>query len=235
MECQVCNIRSAIGVCEESQQMICEECSIPCYSCGKRIASNKGHVTKNGHVYCTPCFRERAARRGQRAQQREEEASAERARPGAPPDQAEEEEVFDETMVISRWRTRPPWQWSLILGAAAILAMGLFIVFPSMRVGVRVGNVFLPVASLLLVLPIMALAWGLIGLLGREYAQDPNRNRVFMGLALAVVAFGMAFFALQPPPLPPEMQELTRSRPQFQSEQERAEWRARFLQGEREP
>lgn len=232
MECQVCNIRSAVGACEESQMLICEECSVPCYKCGKRIANTKGHVTKSGHIYCTPCFKERAARRSGRDVSREE---AKPARGGLIPEgDAKEAEVVEEEAVLSKFRGVEPWKLSLYGGAASLLMMLFFVFFPSYR-GVRTpGEGYFPIFVLLALIPAVAgLGWAAAAFLSKQSEFDPSRNRALIGVALAIGAFVTSAFAMQAPPLPPELQMLRGDGDQTRTDQERQERRQRFLGGNR--
>jgi len=230
VECDVCKVRSAVGQCEESNVLVCEECSTTCSQCGKRIASSKGHISKSGNVYGGSCHEERAARRAARHHRRE---AVEEPGPGGglipvgtggPPD----DEVLEEEAVLSQWRTAAPWKWSLGFGILGIVLMIVFIAFPSIR-GIRLSaNFYFPFAVLMLIIPIFALVWAYIGYRNRQFTDDANRG--IYGAALAVVTIVLAFWASQSPPPPEELLAIEGTRDEAGDVQQ---WRQEFLQDRR--
>jgi hypothetical protein len=240
VECQVCQVRSAIGRCEESNKLVCEECSTGCYRCGKRIAVTAGHQTKSGHLYCTPCYKERADRKAGRSRQAEggenlglidDEPQVAR-RPGAP--EAEQEEAVEET-VLSRWEPPAPWKMSLYLAGAAILLSLFFMFFPGYRTisfGATAAVRYIPLGLFGLLLAAMAVAWSVIGLLGQRFLEQ--RTYSFIGLFAAIVA-GILSIAVTKPPVVSDLDAIPGSAQsrQFTSDTEREQYRNQFLSGQK--
>src|SRR5690606_3190393 len=63
MECTLCNIRSAVGTCNDCHTMVCEECGVQCEHCGKWACPQHVYMTSSGKTLCLPCQEERRARR----------------------------------------------------------------------------------------------------------------------------------------------------------------------------
>ena len=211
-----------------------------CYHCAKRIAVTAGHQTKSGHLYCTPCYQERAARRASREQRKEGEGAVGLIDDAAPrrsthEPQAEPEQAVDEEAILSRWEPPAPWKMSLLLGLTGILLSVFFMVFPGYRaIPISAGSTiaYLPLGLVGLFLAGIGILWAMIGLMSLQYIEQ--RSRSIMGLVLAIVAGVMAVFVTKPPPMSSTQAELrgNAQERQFGSEAERAAWRQRFLGGD---
>lgn len=238
MECDFCQIRSAVGRCEETNKLVCEECSIGCYKCGKRIAVTAGHETKSGHVYCTTCFKERAARKSGR------DPNAMAAGGGLIQDdvvrrpkggeEAPPEEVFDEEMVLAKWKPPAPWKMSLYLALVALAMCVFFVVFPSFSV-IPLGSRNIPLGLVAIFLAVVGALWAVVGVVAEQFAEDKSRSFIGLGLAVLAAVAGIVV-AMRPIPLSDAEAELRGGDrpPQFNSEAEREAWRQQFLQGGRE-
>jgi hypothetical protein len=242
VECQVCQVRSAIGRCEESNKLVCEECSTGCYRCGKRIAVTAGHQTRSGHLYCTPCYKERADRKAARVRQDEPNENMGliqdqvaprpgRAVPGEPPDQEVDE------VILSQWEPPAPWKMSLYLALAAILLSFFFMFFPDYRTIPLSGGgtkSYIPLGLLGILLSVIGAVWAVIGLTNVRFIEQ--RTQTIIGLVLTLIAGVMAISVTKPPPLSDAESALTGSATprQFGSEAEREQWRQNFLGGQRQ-
>lgn len=85
----------------------------------------------------------------------------------------------------------PPWKLSRILAILGILIMAVLYFFPELRRFNAPWDPAYPTAYFALLLPIFALLWGFIGLVGKQFQDD--RKRCWSGLILSVVAIGMAY------------------------------------------
>lgn len=234
VECQICQIRSAVGRCDETNQLVCEECSVACYRCGKRMATTAGHQTKSGHIYCTPCFQARAAKRaGHEAPVAQglipdEGPVAARGPAGTAPVAEIEEEA-----VLARWEPPAPWKMSLYLGLVGIALAVFFMLFPGYRSLPLTNGNYIPLGLVGLLLGAIGVVWAVIGLMSPRFVDTRTRN--YVGLGIAVVAAILSLTVMQPPPMSSAEAELRGgNRPrQFQNDAERAQWRQKFLGGQR--
>lgn len=232
VECEVCKVRSAVGRCEDTHALVCEECSTGCYSCGKLVVASKAKITKSGHAYCGACYEKRAARKAGRQQQSEQGSAVQQGAVAPGTNQAEgEAEGQEEVVVLSKWTAPPPWKMSAILAGVALVVMVLLLVFPSVAV-IPLGSSYVYTAVPLLFIPILAVVWAIIGLVSREHYYE--RPRCYIGMGLAVLAFVVAVFTMKPPAASIEQELLRGNRQTDMTPEQRAEWRQRMLSGQRD-
>lgn len=223
MECQVCNTRSSIGYCEESRALVCEVCSTSCYKCGKLLRKDIVHLSeRSGHEYCSSCWAEREARHGgpkKSAATSEGGTSFESLmstpKAGIDPEGAAiadalEDDAEEENRLLSAsaWRPPPPWKLSF---QAAFLGLGaiLFVyVFPSFyRITLPGGGEILT-PYILLIVPILAVVWGVVGMMSMDYMAD--KTRCLVGIFVGCLTATLCLAALRTDPAEKGKQELYR-------------------------
>jgi hypothetical protein len=193
MDCSVCGIRSAVGSCAECHAPLCEECGIICDECGAMVCPKHAHKTRSGKQLCTSCYEERKARRAKRrASESVEEAE------GVLTAGREEEAGEEEILTVSMRQPPPPWKLSLysaLLGVAVIL---LLLIFPSLRNVALSGETLLAVPYLVLIIPAIAIFWGIVGLVGAQYYE--NRQKNLYGILISVVVIVLCVVAVRTDP-----------------------------------
>lgn len=199
MECTICNIRSAVGTCNDCRTMVCEECGVQCDHCGKWACPQHVYMTSSGKTLCLPCQEERRARRAA-AKRRAE--GYETPIPGAPAEgmiTPAEQEVEEEQAILtaSVRQPPPPWKLSLYTAALALVLVGILFVFPGLR-RIPFGTAHLATPYLLMIIPIIAVFWGVLGMMREE--MQAERNRSLMGIGLAIAAAVLMVIAVQTDP-----------------------------------
>lgn len=213
MECQVCKTRSSVGYCEETRDLVCEVCSVSCYKCGKLLRKDVAHKSeRSGHLYCAACWEEREARRGNRksAATAEGGTSFEALMGGAPDEdpeaaaiaqkalEGEDEDGERRVLTASAWRPPPPWKLSFqaaFLGLAAILFVYLFPSFYRVQLPGG-GEILTP--YILLVVPTLAIVWGVVGIMSMDYMADKTRCAV--GIFVGCLTAALCLAALRTDP-----------------------------------
>lgn len=92
----------------------------------------------------------------------------------------------------------PPWKLSLYTGAIGLILMALIYVFPELRRLETPWNPSLPTAYILVVLPIFGLLWGIVGLIGKQFAGE--RHKAWTGLVLSALTVGLAYVVMTTDP-----------------------------------
>lgn len=233
MECEVCKVRSAVGRCEDTQVLVCEECSTGCYGCGKLVVASKAKITKSGHAYCGACYEKRAARKAGRLQEAQAGAAAGTQKgliPTGGEQAGEEGEGVDEIVVLSKWTAPPPWKMSAMLAGVGLAVMLILLAFPSLAV-IPLGSGFVYTAVPLLFIPALAIVWAVIGFVSKEHYFD--RSKCYLGIGLAVVAIVLSFLTMNPPAASLDKEMLQGARPAGMTPEQREEWRQRMLSGQR--
>jgi len=224
MECQVCKIRSSIGYCEETRALVCEVCSVTCHHCGKLIQREIAHVSPNsGHSYCTKCWEERQARRGARKKhestprpEKGGDTSFEALEAGtAAPVDADVPDVVPEEdderiLMASAWKPPPPWKLSFQAAITGLIAIVVLLLFPSFHRVVLPGGIVILTPLVLLVIPIVAILWGVVGLTSMDYMSD--RTRCILGIGIGVLTIVMCVYALSKNPPEKQMQKIEYTR-----------------------
>jgi len=257
MECQVCHQRSSIGYCEETTQLVCEECSGSCYKCNGLIANGAGHTSpKSGHLYCSACWEERQRRRkshkksssGDHKPEDPPDGTALDALKSAEPAPHEEserdhldaledaEEVDDEeaALITSAWRPPPPWKLSFQTGVIGLIAIIIIYIFPSLyRVPLSANSEILT-PYIILIIPILAIIWGISGVLSMDYMTDKTRS--LAGLSMGIITVALILYAVTHDPYASQNQslvEMQRTRDGMTREELRV-WRNNILDKHRQ-
>jgi hypothetical protein len=194
MDCLVCNTRSAVESCAICHTLLCEVCAAKCEMCGKQVCPEHVHKTHSGRNVCLPCQEKRvAARHGREAGAQKPEKDAEAAAAAAAG--AQEQEAEWEVLTESVRKPPPPWKLSLYVACAGVALAILLFIFPSLCRIMLPGGRYLPTSYALLIVPAMALFWGVVGMFGKEYQGDRPRCFIGMGVALlaAVLLIGTVF------------------------------------------
>jgi hypothetical protein len=230
MECVLCNIRSAVGTCAECQMMICEDCGVQCERCAKWACPEHVYMTSSGKTLCTPCQEERRARHEAARRRAEGHAAAEDAHEGVlTPQDLEVEEVT--VLTESVRQPPPPWKLSLYTAVVALGFVAVVFIFPGLRRIPLPGGTFLPTPYLLLIIPLIAVFWGVVGYLREELQSE--RNRSMIGVGLAILATVLMFVAVQTDPARRAELEALRAQTERQTmtPAERERRRLEMLQG----
>ena len=223
MECSICKVRSAVGGCAVCQAMLCEECSIPCATCGKLVCPEHLQETRSGRRLCAKCFDEREARREQRravAEGRVEEPAAADV----------DKEIEEEAVVLAGRRAPDPWQWSVFAALGAIAIALIILLFPSLR-RISLGpTAYIPTPLILVLIPIISVIWAIVGLSDERYFEDRNKCFAGLGLALLSVLLGIVAWATDPAAKAEQTTVSTQGQRETMTPEELAEWRKKNLE-----
>ena len=231
MECSVCNTRSSVGYCVECQTLLCEVCSIACEHCGKIVCPEHQNETRSGRRLCGACFSAREAKKAERQAGRGGQGGTGlQDLEGAP---AVEEERADATHAVLKESARKPlepWQLSFYGAIAGVAVTCLILLVPSLRQVPLSGTNSLPTGYIFLLIPLFAIAWGVVALINPKYRR--NRSRAVAGIAVAMVAAVLSIIAIRTAPdLNVEIQSYSESqaRPEGADEGAVADWREGVL------
>jgi len=196
MECTVCGVRSAVDSCAVCSTLLCEECGAVCEQCQKRVCPDHTKQSRSGKIFCETCYEEREERR----RRRREGAAADEAGSGTSLealDHAGEEEDFT-VLTASAQRGIEPWKMSIYVALFGVLLIGLTFLIPALRGFSTSGGTYVPIPYFFVIVPLIALIWGCVGLFGRAYLHEKVRN--LPGIALALIAIGLAYLSVQTDP-----------------------------------
>ena len=70
MECNVCDIRPALGKCPGCGKSVCVACGVKCQGCGGVVCKEHVTVTPHGRSLCPKCWARREAKRREAREQR---------------------------------------------------------------------------------------------------------------------------------------------------------------------
>lgn len=215
MECLVCNVRSSVTFCTECQALLCEACGATCNECSKPICPKHTQVSRSGRVLCTQCHAEYLAKTMDGA-----------SLFGAPVESALRRRRQEQV-----WQPPPVWKFSLytgIVGVIAVLVAWLVPYFQVIDLG-AIGRV--PSLYIVMVIPVIAIAWAITGLLSRREIDGKWLNAV--GLLLGLASVGLGFYGIQKTVITVEAPPPTRLTERLREElspEERAEWRREMLE-----
>ncbi|MBI5094136.1 MAG: hypothetical protein HZB26_17050 [Candidatus Hydrogenedentes bacterium] len=195
MECSICLVRSSVGYCSACQILLCDECGISCTKCGKLVCSQHVHETRSHKQLCPECMEERKTRAAERAAVADagESTSLEALQEEQPAD------VASEALLASVRQPPPPWKLSAITAGAGVAVMLVLLFFPAMRhvdLPGTAGLLYIPYFVMLV--PLIAIAWGIAALTGADYVLD--RPKAYIGLGLSIVCIIMGVVAVQTDP-----------------------------------
>jgi hypothetical protein len=188
------------------------------------------HETRHGRTLCLDCFTQYTEHRRRR------ETEAVGIDLGLGTQQVEPQARLDRSSESLR-----PWVASLymaLLGAAGIV---LLLLLPALRVIDLGAGKGIPTAYIVLVLPLLAIAWSALGLFTRWTTDHKGLN--FIGLSIALATIALTFLAVRPqasvlnlnPGEPAAAKETQRAN---QTPEQLKEWRKDMLeryQGENAP
>ncbi|MBX7254750.1 MAG: hypothetical protein K1Y02_00215 [Candidatus Hydrogenedentes bacterium] len=192
MECLVCQIRSSVGFCAECQGLLCETCGVPCEQCGSPSCPTHIHETRSGRKLCIKCYEDRQAKRAQA------KAAAERAHDDEAVPAQVTPEVAEVALVGSARKMPQPWQVSLYIASAGLLAVLLMFVFPSFRRIPLGPTSYIPTPYVMLLIPLIAVVWATVGIIRVEFFRD--RSKCFIGIGLAVLTLILSVVAVRTDP-----------------------------------
>ena len=205
MECTLCNVRSAIGTCNECHTMVCEECGVQCEHCGKWACPQHVYMTSSGKTLCLPCQEERRARHA--AARRRAEGGYETPAPGGAVDTPVEQPAVEEEEPILTASVRqppPPWKLSMYTAGVALALWAVVFVFPGLRRIPSFGDGHLATPYILMIVPLIAVFWGVVGYMREELQSE--RNRSMIGVGMAILASILLVVAVQTDPARAEEQ-----------------------------
>lgn len=185
MDCAVCNVRSSITYCNECQTLLCEECGAICDECRKRMCPIHTHETKHGRTLCLNCFTAYTEHRRRR------EAETEGIDLGLDTQFAEPRARLKHSSESLR-----PWVASLYMALAGAAGILLLLLLPSLRVIDLGAGKGIPTAYIVLLLPMLAVAWSALGLFTRWTTDHKGLN--FIGLSIAAATIALTFLAVRP-------------------------------------
>ena len=192
MECEVCTFRGSVTSCVSCGKLLCEECGLECAECGKAICPEHIQTTAHGRTLCEKCY----AKREERKSGRKKEAAAVG---GGVVEELEEEELEEERILTASVRKPPsPWTIALVASGLGLGLMAVVLIFPGMRTMTLGAGFGLRTPLVLLVIPVIAAAWGVAGLLSSE--EKPARNRSMTAIGLAVLTCALGVIAWQTDP-----------------------------------
>ena len=197
MECSVCDLRGAVQACSYCHAQICEVCGVNCRRCGKPVCPNHVYKTHSGKMLCPDCQEERKAKRAH-LKAMADRADAEEFGDAPRIEKQDSGLSEDEALTGSVRKPTPPWKLSLYAGIVGLVAVLVVFVIPGLREVPIPGGIMLPTPYFLMVIPVAALIWGLVGLLNEEYKEDTAR--CVAGLVLSVAGILLMVVAVATDP-----------------------------------
>ena len=196
MDCLVCNTRSAVDSCAVCHVLLCEVCGAKCETCGHVACAKHLHTTHSGKVLCLPCQeKRRAARKAHYAEKEQKESGSD---PEAAPGGAAAEELERPVLVASVREPPPPWRMSLYIACAGVALALIVLIFPGLRRFAMPWGGYFSTPYLLLLIPAIAIFWGGLGMLAKQYSED--RYRCLIGMGVALLSCLMMIFAVYTDP-----------------------------------
>jgi hypothetical protein len=133
---------------------------------------------------------------------------------------------FEQPRAYQDKPSNQPWKYSVYTGAAGLILMLAVYVFPEWRTFETPWDSSFLTAYALLPFPVLALIWGLIGIVGKQYRADLARSAV--GVVLSIAGFAVVFSDVLSDTTAVPPQELPKDRIDM-SPEELQEWRSRKL------
>ncbi|GMV98971.1 MAG: hypothetical protein AMXMBFR84_01110 [Candidatus Hydrogenedentota bacterium] len=206
MECAVCEVRSSVGYCIECQKLLCETCSTPCEQCGKLCCEDHAYETRSGRILCVNCYGEREEKRARvkaaKTGKGDDETSFGALEGVDAPPEAEGEGA---ALVASAARTVEPWKVSLITASVGLLVMLVVAFVPALR-SIPLLLVVVPTPLVLLIIPLIALFWGVYGYFREEFYE--NRPKCLAGVGIAGLTILIAVASISNAPVDEERKQI---------------------------
>ncbi len=205
MECMECGIRSAVGSCKTCGKLLCEECGAECEECGHAICSEHINITPGKRKLCDACFEKRQERREGRKSGHGKAKAQGGVVEELQDEELEEAETLEERALTASARRAPnPSVISISVAGLGLVLMLLVLIFPDLRRVALGPDTFLPTPLVLLIIPLVAVAWGILGMQQKESdSRTPYRTlwrRSAAGVAIAVVSCVLGVVAWQTDP-----------------------------------
>jgi hypothetical protein len=110
-----------------------------------------------------------------------------------------EEEISDEALVSSVRQPPPPWKLSAATGGVGVAVMLVLLAFPALRhVDMPGTGSFLYIPYVLMVVPLIAIVWSIMGFVGADYQYDRPKAGIGMGLAILCIILGVVAVKTDP-------------------------------------
>jgi uncharacterized Zn finger protein (UPF0148 family) len=245
MECSKCHLRSAIGYCGITHQLLCEECGVHCDQCGMFVDRDLIYETHKGVKLCPKCQEERKSRKSEKKKRHhhhEHEAApavstgdtslAALESQSATRDTLEEEEeevAGDEVLAASGYQKWQPWQFSMLLAVFGVIGATLIIIFPSFR-GITLGDgSYFPMAYIVVFLPLLSFVWAFIGLTYAKFWEDREKCLVSSGLGILAIVMLFGSWFTDPVRYVERQTEIAVKTRDDMNSKELAEWREDIL------
>ena len=236
MECIECGIRSAVGSCRTCGKLLCEECGTECQECGHAVCSEHVNVTPGKRNLCGKCFEKRQ----ERQDRREGRKSGHAAKTGGgvveelEGEELEEGETLEErTLTMSARRAPNPSLISLSVAGLGLALMLLVLLVPDLRRVALGPDAYLPTPLILLIIPIVGGAWGILGMQQQSDGRTPYRTiwmRSVTGVGIAIVTCVLGVVAWQTDPARIAEQEARQSQQQEMTPEQLEQWRQERLE-----
>ncbi len=97
----------------------------------------------------------------------------------------------DEHKPFESRKSTPPWKYSVFTGGAGVVFMLALYVFPDLRRIDTPWDDAFPAVYAMLVFPVFAFIWGVVGVLGKQFRADAGRAA--LGIVLSLIGFGLAY------------------------------------------
>lgn len=234
MECMECGVRSAVGSCRTCGKLLCEECGTECQECGHVVCSEHVNVTPGKRKLCGTCFEKRQERREGRKPGHAKAKKGGGVVEELDGEELEEGETLEErTLTASARRAPNPSVISLAVAGLGLALMLLVLFVPDLRRVALGPDAYLPTPLILLVIPVVGGAWGIIGMQQQSDGRTPYRTiwrRSVAGVGIAIVSCVLAVVAWQTDPARIAEQEARQSQQQDMTPEELEQWRQQRLE-----
>ena len=253
MECEVCKERSSVGYCVETNILICEVCSTSCEKCGDLMSRKAARVSeRSGRAYCTRCWEEKHGKPKEKVAipaptkggdsggdtsfaalgtaDADLDVSDRAALDAA--EEADKDADDDAAFRASAWKPPPPWKLSFQSAILGLIAIVCVYIFPSFyRVTLPGGQIILT-PYILMIVPTIAIIWGVLGLTSMDYMSDKTRS--LLGVFIGALALTLCIAAVTRDPLDRSKEAQVETRDGY-NRAELEVWRERMLEKHRPP
>lgn len=244
MECSKCHLRSAVGYCGITHELLCEECGAHCDQCGMFVDAEHIYETHKGVKLCPKCQEERKSRKLEKKKHHHHhEPNATSEAPvgetslaaldneSAAREALEDEEDIpsDEVLGASGYQKWQPWQFSMLLAVFGVIGAALIILFPSFR-GITLGDgSYFPMAYIVVFLPLLSFAWAFIGLTYAKFWEDREKCLVSSGLGILAILMLFGSWFTDPVRYVEHQTEIAVKTRDSMDSEELADWREGIL------
>jgi len=159
------------------------------------------HETRGGRLLCQSCYADRKAKRQEargKHRHHDEDEAGDTSFAAIEAALEEEEDVDGAALTLSGHRGPQPWKLCLYIAGAGLAAVLLLLIFPTLRRAPLGGDSYLPTPYFLIAVPVMAIVWGVVGIMSEE--QYPYRMHCFSGIGLALLTIVLCVVAVSTDP-----------------------------------